>query len=131
VLKRHLPGVRVIGASPRIDAAMVASVQAGRVVGVDAQPSLSDGTAGSVEEGAITLELCRTLVDDWVLVDEADIRASLRQVIDTEHQLIEGAAATAFAAARIQRAQYVSKTIAVISCGANIAASTLATALAE
>jgi len=130
VLKRHLPGVRVYGASPAVDAAMAASVRAGRVVAVDAAPTLSDGTAGSVEDGSVTLALCRALVDEWVLVGEAAIRAALRLVIDTEHQLVEGAAAVAVAAALARRGELAGQRVGIVSCGANIAAATLAAALA-
>jgi threonine dehydratase len=130
VLKQRLPGIRVIGASPTADAAMIASVRAGRVVAVDMAPTLSDGTAGSIEKGSLTLDLCRTLVDDWVSVGEPDIRSALRMVIDTEHVLVEGSAATAFAAARLLRDTIAGQRVAVISCGSNISAATLAEALA-
>jgi threonine dehydratase len=129
VLRERLPGVRVVGASPSLDAAMAASIRAGRVVTVDARPSLSDGTAGSIEAGALTLALCQTLVDDWLLIDEPEIRAALRTVIDTEHVLIEGAAAVAFAAASRLREEIRGQRIAVISCGGNISATTLVQAL--
>ena len=130
VLKKHLPGIRVYGASPVRDDAMAASVRAGEIVQVDAQETLSDGTAGSVESGSITFDLCRELVDDWVLVSEDAISAALRMVIDTEHQLIEGSAAMAFAAARARRTELEGKSVAVVSCGGNISASTLVAALA-
>jgi threonine dehydratase len=130
VLKQHRPEIRVYGASPVRDAAMAASVEAGKVVEVDAQDTLSDGTAGSVEPGSITFELCRELVDEWVLVSEDAISAALRMVIDTEHQLIEGSAAMAFAAARARRTELEGQRVAVVSCGGNISASTLVAALA-
>jgi threonine dehydratase len=130
VLKKNLPGIRVYGASPVRDDAMAASVRAGKIVQVDAQETLSDGTAGSVEPGSITFELCRELVDDWVLVSEDAISAALRTVIDTEHQLIEGSAAMAFAAVRARRDELEGKRVAVVSCGGNISASTLVAALA-
>ncbi|TCC56361.1 threonine/serine dehydratase [Kribbella pittospori] len=130
VLKKHLPGIRVYGASPVRDDAMAASVRAGEIIQVDAQDTLSDGTAGSVEPGSITFELCRELVDDWVLVSEDAISAALRMVIDTEHQLIEGSAAMAFAATRARRTELEGKRVAVVSCGGNISASTLVAALA-
>jgi threonine dehydratase len=130
VLKRHRPQLRVYGASPVRDAAMVASIEAGKIVQVDAQETLSDGTAGSVEPGSITYELCRELVDDWILVSEDAISAALRMVIDTEHQLIEGSAAMAFAAARARRTELEGKRVAIVSCGGNISASTLVAALA-
>jgi threonine dehydratase len=125
VLKQQLPGIKVYGASPSADAAMAESVAAGRIVTVDAKPTLSDGTAGSVEPGAITFELCRELVDEWIMVDEPAIRDALRAVIDTEHHLIEGSAAMAFAAART----IPSGRVAVVSCGANISSATLAEVL--
>ncbi|HZX05138.1 pyridoxal-phosphate dependent enzyme [Kribbella sp.] len=130
VLKKHLPDITVYGAQPAVDDAMAASVRAGEVVKVDAGETLSDGTAGSVEPGSITLDLCRDLVDDWVLVPEDAIRDALRLVIDTEHQLIEGSAALAFAAARERRTELAGKRVAVVSCGGNMSSSTLVRALA-
>jgi len=130
VLKKNLPGIRVYAAQPAADDAMAASVRAGEIVQVDAGQTLSDGTAGSVEPGSITFDLCGELVDDWVLVEEDAIRDALRTVIDTEHQLIEGSAALAFAAARERRTELAGKRVAVVSCGGNMSSSTLAAALA-
>jgi threonine dehydratase len=127
VLKTHLPSVRIVGASPANDAAMAGSIKAGKVVTVETWPTLSDGSAGNVEPGSITFELCRELVDEWVLIDESEIRAALRLVIDTERQLIEGSAAVAFAAAL--RADVTGQRIAIFSCGGNIDSDTLASAL--
>ncbi len=124
-----LPGVRIIGASPVNDAAMAASVRAGKVVQVDALPTISDGTAGGVEEGSITLPLCTELVDEWVLVTEPEIHAALRLMIDTEHQLVEGAAAMAVAAGLKAARGSAGQTLVVVSCGANISSATLATAI--
>jgi threonine dehydratase len=129
VLKRHLPDLKVYGAQPAADAAMAESVKAGRVIELDGKPTLSDGTAGNIEPGSITFELCRELVDEWVLVEEDEIRDALRTVIDTEHQLIEGSAAMAFAAARARRTEIEGQRVAVVSCGGNISAKTLVAAL--
>jgi threonine dehydratase len=130
-VKSALPGVRVIGASPANDAAMAASVRAGRVTQVSARPTISDGTAGGVEDGSVTLQLCTELVDEWVLVEEQDIHSALRFIIDTEHQLVEGAAAMAIAAGlRIAR-DSPGLTTAIVSCGANISADVLARAIAS
>lgn len=128
-VKAALPGTRVIGASPANDAAMAASVQAGSIVEVDALPTISDGTAGGIEPGAITFPLCTELVDDWELVSEHQIHQALQLTIDTEHQLIEGAAGAALAAAIAYGRSHPGQTIAVVSCGANISTSTLRTAL--
>ena len=129
-IKSALPGVRIIGASPANDAAMAASVRAGRVVRVDALPTISDGTAGGVEEGSITLPLCTELVDEWVLVPEPEIHSALRFMIDTEHQLIEGAAAVAIAAGLKMSRTSGGQAMVIVSCGANISSAALAAAIA-
>jgi threonine dehydratase len=128
-IKAQRPGVRVIGASPANDAAMAASVAAGQVIDIDATPTLSDGTAGGVEHDAVTFGLCRDLVDEWVLVPEERIGASLRLMIDVQHQLVEGAAGVALAAALDVAAQQPDQRVLVVSCGGNISADTLQRAL--
>lgn len=128
-VKSALPGVRVIGVSPANDAAMAASVRAGKVVEINALPTISDGTVGGVEEGSITLPLCMELVDEWVLIEEPEIHSALRFMIDTQHQLVEGSAALAIAAGLKVGHGSAGQTIAIVSCGANISSATLAKVL--
>jgi threonine dehydratase len=130
-IKSALPGVRIIGASPVSDAAMAASVRAGRVVQAVSLPTISDGTAGGVEEGSITLPLCTELVDEWILVEEPEICSALRFLIDTQHQLAEGAAAMAIAAGLKAGHRSGGQAIVVVSCGANISSTVLAEAIAS
>lgn len=125
VLRRRFPDVLVAGASPAHDAAMAASVEAGRIVTVDAKPTLSDGTGGGIEPGAITFELCRDLVDRWVLVGEDEIAAGIRLVVESHHQLVEGAGGVAVAACLALGRELAGRRVAVVSCGANIAADRL------
>lgn len=129
VIRSLSPQTRIIGVSPANDAAMAASVRAGQIVQPPTGPTLSDGTAGGIEPGAITLPLCSELIDEWVLVEETQIRDALRQFIDTQHQLIEGAAAVPLAAALQQAAERTGQTVAVVACGANISAARLRDAL--
>ena len=128
-IKSALPGVRIIGASPVNDAAMAASVRAGKVVQAGALPTISDGTAGGIEEGSITLPLCAELVDEWVLTEEPEIHSALRFMIDTEHQLIEGAAAMALAAGLKAGHRSGGQALVIVSCGANISSTALAEAI--
>ncbi len=133
-LKVRNPDVKIVGASPHNDHAMLSSVRAGKVVAhADAQPTLSDGTAGGVEPGAITLPFCRDLVDDWVLVSEEQIAHAMRRYMTYDNQLIEGAAGVAIAGlldiAAKQPQSVKDKTIVVIICGARIDLSKLAKVL--
>lgn len=112
--------VRVVGCLPANSPVMFESVRAGRVVEMESQPTLSDGSAGGIETDAVTFDLCRTLVDDWILVEEKDICAAIRLIAETHHLLIEGAAGVAVAAylKDLQRGQ--NRKVAIVLCGANI-----------
>ncbi|MGH3471635.1 MAG: threonine/serine dehydratase [Nocardioidaceae bacterium] len=128
-LRSRFPRVHIVGACPSNDAAMYAAVRAGRPVPYDRSPTLSDGTAGGLEDDAVTIELCDRLVDRWVLVDEPEIAAALRLVIDSQHQLVEGSAALAVAAARSLGDELSGRRVVVVSCGGNISSERLVEAL--
>ena len=128
-LKAVKPSVFALGVSARNSMAMQASVRAGRSVETEHLQTLSDGTAGGVEPGAITFDLCRSLVDEFVDIGEADIRAALRMFVEAHAMLCEGAAALAIAGLFAAKDRLRGKTVAVIVCGANITADKLKEAL--
>jgi threonine dehydratase len=123
-LKYYLPDVRMIGAQPAHSCVMIESLRVGEVVDIPSQPTLSDGTAGGVEPDSITFPLCRTLVDQWVAIEEAEIATAMRYVIEVEHLLIEGAAGVAVAALS-RLAGSISGRVVVVLCGANLTAAKL------
>lgn len=124
-LKVVQPDVRIIGCAPRNSPVMYESVLAGEVVEMAQLPTLSDGTAGGVEPGAITLDLCRSLVDEWVLVSEEEIAAAMRLMIETQHTLVEGAAGAAVAGYLRLKHDMRGKTAAIVICGGNVSLTTL------
>ncbi len=99
---------------------MIRSVAAGKILELPSLPTISDGTAGGVEPGAVTFDLCRELIDEYETVTEDEIKESLREFLQTQHMLIEGAAAVAVAAMVKQRDRLAGKNVVVIICGANI-----------
>jgi threonine dehydratase len=120
----HRP-VTVIGCSPEHSPVMHESVRAGRLLEVPVRPTLSDGTAGGIEPEAITFPLCRALVDEWVLVSEAEIGDAMRSTLDEARHLVEGAAGVAIAAARRLAPRFPGGRVVIVVCGGNIASDTL------
>lgn len=125
-LKATMPTVRVIGALPVNSPVMAESVAAGKIVVRESLPTLSDGTAGGIEAGAITFPVCQALVDEWILVTEDEIAAAMRRFVEEHHQLIEGAAGVALAALERHAAAGGARglggeRVGVVLCGANIA----------
>ncbi|HEY5095812.1 MAG TPA: threonine/serine dehydratase [Candidatus Eremiobacteraceae bacterium] len=128
-LKSVKPDVFALGVSARNSMAMQESIRAGLVIETEHLPTLSDGTAGGIEPGAITFELCRSLVDEFIDVGEDGIRSALRLFIESHAMLCEGAAALAIAGLLAAKERLRGKTVAVLICGANIAADKLKEAL--
>jgi len=129
VLKERHPDVRIYACQPEASAVMARSVEAGRILDLPSEPTLSDGTAGGIEPDAITFELCRELVDEFVLVSEQQIAAAMRQYIDAESQAIEGAAGVAIAGLLNRKRAVEGMNTAVIICGGNISKETLESVL--
>lgn len=129
-LKARRPGVEVVGCSPRNSAVMYESLAAGRVVERESLPTLSDGTAGGVETEAVTFDLCRRVIDRFVLVEEKEIATAMRLVIDKHHMMIEGAAAVPVAAFLRDGEGASGRHVALVLCGANVSVDVLRRVLA-
>jgi threonine dehydratase len=119
-LKACRPEIEIIACSPEQSPAMHVCLQEGLIVDVPCHDTLSDATAGGVEEGAITFELCREVIDRSLLVGEDEIRSAMVDYMRDHHMWIEGAAGVALAGFRQCAAEYSGKNVAIIICGANI-----------
>ncbi len=122
---KALGEVEIVACSAENSRVMHESVAAGRILDLPSSPTLSDGTAGGVEAGSITFELCRRLVDRYVLVSEAEIADAMRLVVEHHHQLVEGAAGVAVAGFLKERQRYAGRRVAIVLCGANVSRQTL------
>lgn len=120
VLKEHNMGIRIIGCQPQASAVMARSIEAGKIVELRSEPTLSDGTAGGIETGAITFPLNQMIVDEFVLVDEAQIASAMRLFMETEGDVVEGAAGVAIASLLELGASVRGQKVVVIVCGGNI-----------
>ncbi|MDJ0748251.1 MAG: threonine/serine dehydratase [Woeseiaceae bacterium] len=125
VLKEHDSSIRVHGCQPLASPVMARSIEAGRILDLPSGPTLSDGTAGGVEQGSVTFPLNQAVVDDWIVVDEAAIADAMRRYMDSEGDIIEGAAGVAVAGLLERRREVAGKTVVVLVCGGNVADETL------
>ncbi|MEM7354109.1 MAG: threonine/serine dehydratase [Acidobacteriota bacterium] len=128
-LKSLYEHLEVVACSPENSPVMHESVRAGKILDLESQPTLSDGTAGGVEKGAVTFELCRELVDRYILISEAEIRDAMRLIIGRHHVLVEGAAAVPVAGFLREEGLNLGKNVAIVLCGANVSLNTLRTIL--
>jgi threonine dehydratase len=119
-MKQALPRAQIVGCWPENSPVLYESMRAGEIIDVPERPTLSESTAGGLEPGSVTLEICRGVVDRSVMVPEEEILAAMKRVRAARGWLIEGAAGVAVAAFLQHAHEYVGKNVAVVICGGNL-----------
>jgi len=112
--------IKVIGCLPRNSPVMYESIKAGKIIDMKTKPTLSDGTAGGIEHGSITFELCKKFVDDYILVNENEIKKAIKLILGKHHLVIEGAAGVTVASLIKEKNKFKNKNIVLVICGGNI-----------
>ncbi len=124
-LKAVNPKIEVVGCLPENAPVMFECIKAGKIIEVPEKPTLSDATAGGIEAGSITFEICQRGIDDYVLVTEDEIAESMRLVLRHHHLIIEGSAGVALAALLRNKEKYKGRKVVVLICGGNVSETVL------
>jgi len=117
-IKAKRADVRVVGVSMERGAAMHASLAAGRPVEVEELPTLADSLGGGIGlKNRYTFAMVRELVDEVVLLTEAEIAAGIRHAYFEERQIVEGSGAVGIAAVLAGKVAVTGPTMLVLSGG--------------
>lgn len=123
--------VRVTGVQPEASAAMYHVLRGTRMNQVRHRPTIADGLAGGGDEGALTNELIAAYGVPLVLVEERLIRQGVREAAESTGLVLEGSAATPYAAIVRHLVDDEESRIGFIASGRNIAHDLLVELLAE
>ncbi|WP_434054313.1 MAG: hydroxyectoine utilization dehydratase EutB [Roseibium sp.] len=119
-VKAAKPDVRITGVSMERGAAMAASLDAGNPVQVPELPTLADSLGGGIGlDNQYTFRLTRDLVDQTVLLSEAEIADGIRHAYLNERQVVEGSGAVCLAAILAEKAELSGPVVALLT-GCNI-----------
>lgn len=118
-IKALRPQVRVIGVEPRNAPTLHESLRRGVVTRIDPLPTLADGLAVA-EVGSLCFDIARRVVDEVVLVDEAEIAGAVLRLLELEKAVVEGAGAVPLALAMRRPAELQGRKIVLILGGGNI-----------
>ena len=118
-------GVRIVGAQVEGVDSMTRALRGDRSLG-DPRASLADGVRVK-EPGYLTEQILRELLEDIVIVREAELRETLVRLALEEHVIAEGAGALALAAGK----RVAGKRKCAVVSGGNLDAGVLATLLSE
>ena len=117
-LKARSPGIHIIGVSMERGAAMYQCQKAGKPITVREETTLADSLGGGIGlDNAYTFAMTRDLVDDIVLVSEAEIAEAIRHAYWQESQIIEGSGAVGIAALLSGKVRPAGLTVALLSGG--------------
>ena len=119
-IKAVRPEIKVIGVETFDADAMKRSIAAGRRVRLDQVGLFADGTAVKFV-GEETFRLCRTLLDDIVLVDTDALCAAIKDVFEDTRSILEPSGALAIAGAKEYARQHrlKDKLLVAVASGAN------------
>ena len=120
------PKIKVIGVEAQLYPSMLNAVKKSSLpVGGD---TLAEGIAVTTP-GDRTKSIIEALVDDILLVSEADIERAVALLINIEKTVVEGAGAAGLAALIAARRLYRDRKIGLVLCGGNIDTRLLASVL--
>ncbi|XP_052093336.1 L-threonine dehydratase catabolic TdcB-like [Mytilus californianus] len=122
-IKQVKPSTKVYGCQPKNSKVMYESVKANKVIFEESYPTLSDATAGGLEESTVTFQLCRDFVDEWIMVEEEDIAKAIMFMVEKHHKIVEGAAGVSIGAYMTNMDKFSGQNVVIISCGANLSLS--------
>lgn len=119
-LKAVNNNIEVVGCLPENAPVMYECIKADRIIEVPEKPTLSDATAGGIEAGSITFEICKQFVDSYILVTEHEIMDAMKLMLKHHHLIVEGSAGVALAALIRNKNAYKGKNAAILICGGNV-----------
>ncbi len=96
-VKALRPSCRVVGVETELLPCMLAALEQGRLVTLEAASTLADGIAVK-RAGEITFEHVKRFVDEIVTVSEEEIASAILYLLEREKTVVEGAGAVAVAA---------------------------------
>ncbi|MFN0089577.1 MAG: pyridoxal-phosphate dependent enzyme [Acidimicrobiales bacterium] len=129
VARSRQPDVRIYGVEPAAGDDTKRSLDAGRRVEIEVPRTIADGQQLTAP-GALTFEVNRRLVDDVLLVDDAEIVAAMRFLFERMKVVAEPSGASALAAALTRKADLAGARVGVTFSGGNIDAARFAALMA-
>ena len=119
-LKTSNKDIKIIGCQPSNSSVMFESIKAGHIVEKESEDTISDGTAGGIEEDSITFDICNKYVDDFIIVEEDEIKKGILLALEKHSLLIEGAAALSIASFINKKDEFKGKNVILVLSGSRI-----------
>jgi threonine dehydratase len=119
------PATEVIGVEAAVNPAFRVALANGRITEIPTFPTIADGLGGNLEPGSMTFEIARDVVDRWSDATEDELRRGMRELVEREHLVAEGAGVAALGALLAGKIDVGGRRVVVVVSGANVDVATL------
>lgn len=110
----------VIGVQSVASPVMYECIRKGHIHDIPLMDSYAEGLHGGLEEGSVTYEICRDLIDSWIILEEKAILEAIGFMLHSHHMLVEGAAAVGPAAVMTDPGRFKDKRVGIVISGGNL-----------
>jgi threonine dehydratase len=111
--------IEVVGCQPINASEMYESVKHGKIVPPSKLQTVADATAGGIEAGSLTFDICKEQVKGFELIDEEDIKKAVAFAVKYHQTIIEPGAALPIAAL-LRSKTYSGKNVVLVLTGKKI-----------
>lgn len=119
VAKTINPSIKVIGVQSEGAPAVYESWKKGKMIETTKIDTFADGLATRVPF-EMTMNIMHRLIDEIILVSEKDLKQAIRLLLETTHQVAEGAGAASTAGAIKMSRELKAKKVALVISGGNL-----------
>jgi len=120
-IKNVNPECKVIGCQPYNSRVIYESIKVGKVLqDLPEYDTVSDATAGGVEDDLLTFPIIENNVDDIILATEEEIYEAFCMIEETDRITVEGSAALTLACLMKTKERWQGRRVVLVLCGKNI-----------
>jgi threonine dehydratase len=119
VIKSLNPQIKVIAVQSENAPSVYMSWKSGNLESTDTAKTMADGLA-TRQAFELPTKMLRTLIDDFVLVSDSEIRHAIRMYVEHARTIAEGAGAASLAAAIKLQSMYKGKKVGLVLSGGNL-----------
>jgi len=122
---KQATGAEVVGVQTVASPVMYECVKRGFIHDIPLGDTYAEGLHGGIEEGSVTFDMCRGLIDKWIIVEEEAVLEAIRFMLHSQHMVVEGAAAVGPAALMTRPELFHGRKVGVVISGGNLSEETL------
>ena len=110
----------VIGVQSDTSPVMYECVRKGYIHDIPLEDTYAEGLHGGLEPGSVSFDICREVINEWVILTEDDILAAIKYCLHESRMLVEGAGAVGVAALLSDPDRFTHKRVGVVISGGNL-----------